>query len=77
MLRYAGMLPEATHECDVALALDSGNYEFRSCALAFLEFGKMQRAADFIRLDAASEWSAYITVASLVREGNIEQARWQ
>ncbi len=75
VLRYAGMLPEATHECDVALTLDSGNYEFRSCAWAFLEYGKTQRAADFIRLDSGSEWAAYITVASLLRDGNIEQAR--
>ncbi|MGH9530543.1 MAG: protein kinase domain-containing protein, partial [Terriglobales bacterium] len=75
VLRYAGMLPEATHECDVALALDSGNYEFRSCAWAFLESGRTQRAMDFIHLDDNSEWAAAITVASLLRQGNIEQAR--
>jgi serine/threonine protein kinase len=75
VLRYAGMLPEATHECDVALALDSGNYEFRSCAWAFLESGRTLRAMDFARLDAGSEWAAYITFSSLLREGKIEQAR--
>jgi eukaryotic-like serine/threonine-protein kinase len=75
VLRYAGMLQETTHECDVALALDSGNYEFRSCALAFLQSGRMQRAADFIHLDTGSEWAASFTVVSLLREGRIEEAR--
>ena len=75
VFRYAGMLPQATHECDVALALDGGNYEFRSCAWAFLELGRTQRAMDFARLDAGSEWAAYITFSSLLREGKIEQAR--
>jgi hypothetical protein len=75
VLRYAGMLPQATHECDVAMALDGGNYEFRSCAWAFLELGRTQRAMDFARLDAGSEWAAYITFSSLLREGKIEQAR--
>ena len=75
VLRYAGMLPEATHECDVALALDAGNFEFRSCAWAFLESGKTQRAMDFIRLDPGSEWAAYETVSNLMREGKVDQAR--
>ncbi|MGH9513061.1 MAG: protein kinase domain-containing protein [Terriglobales bacterium] len=75
VLRYAGMLPEATRECDVALALDSGNYEFRSCAWAFLEMGNVPRAMDFIHLDAGSEWAAYINVAALMREGKLDQAR--
>jgi serine/threonine protein kinase len=75
VMRYAGMLTEATRECDVALALDSGNYEFRSCAWAFLESGRMPRAMDFIRLDTGSEWAAFITVADLLREGKIDQAR--
>ena len=75
VLRYAGMLPEATHECDVAMALDSGNYEFRSCAWAFLESGRAMRAAEFIHLDTGSEWAATMVVATLVREGKIDEAR--
>jgi len=75
VLRYAGMLPQATRECDVALTLDAGNYEFRSCAWAFLELGRTQRAMDFVRLDPVSEWAAFITFSSLLREGKIEQAR--
>jgi eukaryotic-like serine/threonine-protein kinase len=74
-LRYAGMLPQATQQCDVAFALDSGNFEFRSCAWAFLESGKPERAMDFIRLDSGSEWADYLTISALVREGKIDQAR--
>jgi hypothetical protein len=73
--RYAGMLEQATSECNTALALDPGNYTFRSCAWAFMELGKTERAADFVRLDAGSEWAAYITPSILLRQGKIAEAR--
>ncbi len=73
--RYAGMLEQAAAECDTALALDPGNYVFRSCAWAFMELGKTDRAADFIRLDAGSEWAAYITPSLLLRAGRIPEAK--
>lgn len=73
--RYAGMLAQSADECNTALALDPGNYSFRSCAWAFMELGKTERAADFIRLDAGSEWAAYITPSLLLREGRVSEAR--
>src|ERR1700691_2214511 len=73
--RYAGMLQQSTVECNTALALDPGNYAFRSCAWAFMELGKAERAADFVRLDAGSEWAAYVTPSILLREGKISEAR--
>jgi TolB-like protein/Tfp pilus assembly protein PilF len=73
--RYAGMLPQATQECDQALALDPGNYTFRSCAWAFMDMGNTKRALDFINLDAKSEWAAYVMPSLLLREGEIEKAR--
>jgi serine/threonine protein kinase len=73
--RYAGMLQQSTNECNTALTLDPGNYAFRSCAWAFMELGKMDRAADFVRLDAGSEWAAYVTPSILLREGKIQEAR--
>ncbi|MGA2357127.1 MAG: protein kinase [Terriglobales bacterium] len=73
--RYAGMLEQATNECNTALALDPGNYAFRSCAWAFMELGKTERARDFVRLDAGSEWAAYITPSLLLREGRVQEAR--
>jgi len=73
--RYAGMLPQATQECDKALALDPGNYTFRSCAWAFMDMGNTKRALDYINLDAKSEWAAYVMPSLLLREGEIEKAR--
>jgi serine/threonine protein kinase/TolB-like protein len=73
--RYAGMLEQSTNECNTALALDPGNYGFRSCAWAFMELGKTDRAADFIRLDAGSEWAAYALPSLLLREGKVAEAR--
>jgi len=73
--RYAGMLEQATSECDTALTLDPGNYTFRSCAWAFMELGKTERAAEYVRLDAGSEWAAYVTPSILLREGKVNEAR--
>ena len=73
--RYAGMLDRATQECNKALALDPGNYTFRSCAWAFLEKGDTKRAADFIKLDQGSEWANYMQPSLLLREGKIDEAR--
>src|SRR6201981_1410316 len=69
VFRYAGMLEESTRECDTAIALDPGNYVFRSCAWAFAYLGKAERAMDFVRLDAGSEWVTWVTPHILLREG--------
>jgi eukaryotic-like serine/threonine-protein kinase len=50
VLRYAGLLDESARECETALALDPANYEFRSCAWAFLELGQAEQAMKFVRL---------------------------
>ena len=75
VFRYAGLLEESARECDRALALDPGNYLFRSCSLVFLQLGRPGRAQDFARLDAGSEWTAFATFLTQVREGKINQAR--
>jgi len=75
VLRYAGMLEESTRECDTALALDPGNYQFRSCARAFMYLGKMDRAKEFVKLDAGSEWAGYVMPSILLREGKIQEAK--
>ncbi len=73
--RYAGMLEQSASECNTAVALDPGNYTFRSCAWAFMELGKAERARDFVRLDEGSEWAAYVMPSILLREGKIAEAR--
>jgi len=40
VLRYGGAMEESAHECDTALSLDPGNYQFRSCAFTFDQLGK-------------------------------------
>jgi serine/threonine protein kinase len=73
--RYAGMLEESARQCDTALTLAPGNYSFRSCAWAFMELSRFDRARDFIQLDAGTEWANYATPSLLLREGRVAEAR--
>jgi serine/threonine protein kinase/Tfp pilus assembly protein PilF len=75
VLRYAGMIEESGHECDRALALDPGNYQFRSCAFTFEELGNYQRAMDFLQIDAGSEWTLGNLTRHFIRERKLSQAR--
>src|SRR5216683_2314915 len=75
VLRYAGMQAQATKECNMARSLDPGNFTFRSCAWAFVESGKTERAMDFVHLDAGSEWAAWVTPYIYLAEGKVADAR--
>ena len=75
VLRYAGMLEQSMQECNTARAADPGNFAYRSCAWSFLEFGKPDRAMDFVHLDAGSEWAAWVTPYVYLSEGDVAQAR--
>ena len=74
VMRYAGFLDHSTQECDIALGLDPGYYRLRSCSEAFYESAKVDRAMDFVRLDANSEWGRAHLPAVLLREGKIDEA---
>jgi eukaryotic-like serine/threonine-protein kinase len=74
VLRYAGLSKEAAQECLTAVRLDPGNYQFRSCASVFFTTGQYDRARDFLKLDAGSEWSNNVEINILVREGKIGEA---
>jgi eukaryotic-like serine/threonine-protein kinase len=74
VLRYAGLSKEAQQECDTALRLDPGNYQFRSCAGTFFLTGNFDHGRDFLKLDAGSEWSNNAEVMMLLREGNTTEA---
>jgi serine/threonine protein kinase/Tfp pilus assembly protein PilF len=76
VLRYAGMTEPATQECNKARSLDPQNYNFRSCAWAFLELGKTDQAMDFVQLDAGSEWAHWVTPYVYLTAGNVAQA-WE
>jgi len=75
VLRYAGRLDEAQHECEKTWSLDSGNYTWRTCSLAFAEAGKPARAMDFLGLDTNSEWTVATRVAVFMREGKTAEAQ--
>jgi len=75
VLRYAGLLDDAARECDTALKLDRGNYQFRSCGWTFRQLGQPQRAIEFVRLDAGSEWAARLTAFVLMGQGKLAEAR--
>jgi DNA-binding winged helix-turn-helix (wHTH) protein/TolB-like protein len=49
--RYAGLLDEATKECDTGLALDPGFNLLRSCAFPSIMAGDYAHAEPYIRLD--------------------------
>lgn len=74
VLRYAGLAKEAAAECETAVRLDPGNYQFRSCESVFLPLGQYDRAREFLRLDAGSEWTTNVEVQLLIREGKKEEA---
>jgi serine/threonine protein kinase len=77
VFRYGGMLDESAHECETALALDPGNYRYRSCSTTFDQQGNLARAMDFFQLDAGSEWEVGSLVGHYIRAGNLAQAREQ
>jgi eukaryotic-like serine/threonine-protein kinase len=75
VLRYAGMLDWAQRECAEAVALDPGNYNWRSCAFAYFEQGKGPQAMEYLDRDAGSEWSNAVRVSVLMRETKPVEAR--
>ena len=77
VLRYAGLLEEATKECVTARHLDPGNREFRSCGTAFADLGDYAAAREFYRLDPESSWSKAREANLLLREGSREAAAAQ
>ncbi len=75
VLRYAGLLEESGRECDTAIGLDPANYQFRSCSATFQQMGKDERALDFLRPDAGSEFANFAIPSILLGQGKLDEAR--
>ena len=75
VLRYGGAIDESARECNSAYALDSGDFQFRSCVFTFEALGDYARAIDFLRLDAGSAWSNANLVRVYFRQGKSAEAR--
>jgi TolB-like protein len=72
--RYAGLLDESARECDAALAADPRNRDFRGCYITFMQLKRNDRARDYLRLDAGSDWAKSGEADLLLREGQVEAA---
>ena len=75
VLRYGGAIKESARECDTALALDPGNYAFRSCVFSFEQLGNYARAKEFLDLDSGSAWAASNMIRLYIRDGNLGPVR--
>ena len=74
VLRYASLSKEAAEECDAAIRLDPGNYQFRSCSSVFYLRNQFDHARQFLIADAGSEWTNNVEVSILLREGKTNEA---
>ena len=75
VLRYGGLLQEAGQECDTALSLDPGNYQFRSCGFLFDLMGNSERGMEFLQLDPSSTWARVNMPLHFARAGKMAEAR--
>ena len=74
VLRYASMSKESQQECDAAIRLDPGNYQFRSCATVFMWTGQLDHGFDFAKLDGGSEWTKNVENGFLLRKEKTSEA---
>jgi hypothetical protein len=74
VLRYAGLLDESARECEVALNLDRRDRQLRSCSVVFMELGQPEKAMEFVKVDAGSEWAAQSTAFILLHQGKVPEA---
>ncbi|HMF89377.1 MAG TPA: protein kinase, partial [Candidatus Angelobacter sp.] len=74
VLRYGSLIKEAAEECNAAIRLDPGNFQFRSCSTVFYLTGQYDRAKDFVNLDAGSEWSNNVEAFLLLHQGKKSEA---
>jgi len=74
VLRYGGLLKEASRECATAFTLDPGDFNNRSCAFPAFCLGQLEQAAEYLRLEPGSNWSRYVEVLIALRRGDRNQA---
>jgi TolB-like protein/tRNA A-37 threonylcarbamoyl transferase component Bud32 len=74
VLRRAGLLDEATRECEIARAADPHVRTIRSCGYAFEHNGDPDRAIEYFRIDAGSSFSRQGEAGALLWKKRLEEA---
>jgi TolB-like protein/predicted Ser/Thr protein kinase len=74
VLRRAGLLDEATRECEIARAADPHVRTIRSCGYAFEHIGDPDRAIEYFRIDAGSSFARQGEAGALLWKKRIEEA---
>jgi len=77
VLRYGGLQEDSARKCEEAVSRDPTNPLFRTCSATFIQLGRYDRALDFVRLDAGSEWARIVTRWVYQRLGRRDDAREQ
>src|SRR5262249_2018162 len=49
--------------------------QLRSCSVVFMELNQPDKAMEFVKLDAGSEWAAQSTALILLHQGKVSEAR--
>lgn len=76
VLRYAGLLNEASERCEAAFVLDRGMQTsgLRTCAMVFVLRGDYPRAMNYLQLDQGSDFVKALTIDMLARQGKTQEA---
>ena len=74
VLRHLGLLNEATRECEIAFAADPHNRTLRSCGFTFQFNDNPDRALDYFRLDAGSNWARQAEAGLLLWKNRVREA---
>jgi TolB-like protein/tetratricopeptide (TPR) repeat protein len=77
VLRYGGLLEESARACEEAISRDPTNPLLRSCSQPFMLLGRYDRALDFVRVDAGSDWARLVMRFIYQRMGRRNDAREQ
>jgi tetratricopeptide (TPR) repeat protein len=74
VLRYGGELKRSAQECEAARMTDPSDYGLRTCAQTFIRLHDYARAADYINLDAGSNWAEGMKLQIYIRTGDRQTA---